>query len=251
MKTIRYESPEQLRTAGLQVGDEVIIPCSWLPSESDFFYPFMAAKWPDRKPRPIVEDAVFEVAATGVYGAQLALVAKDLSRLVDGYDYTCFAHKRTAGWADSDLCFLLNRGVARDILGTEQTLCTGQLPRELQEAILPRTVRQTVKGGVEEKECRFWALSVTEMFGPKPGPLYCDDWLYLEPAAADDGEDVWFPLYRQAARRPRVTHEEEQSWWLRTLLDDECTLGTVVTQKGNLAPHPVGKWAYSFFGFLL
>ena len=48
MKTIRYESPEQLRTAGLQVGDEVIIPCSWLPSESDFFYPFMAREWPDR-----------------------------------------------------------------------------------------------------------------------------------------------------------------------------------------------------------
>lgn len=247
MKTIRYQSPEQLRAAGLKVGDEVIIPFTWQPEENPWLLPPAARGCAPAVVRP----GVFRVAAVGFYGAGLALVGADLSRPAGGPQQVRFALPGDApGWADSNLAGLLNGKDCTGPWADRRQSLTGQLPARLWDAIIPRTIRQNMGGRVEECECRFWALSVTEVFGEENGPLYRDGWLYIKPSAADEGDEQ-FPLFKAPGRRRCTPSGEDGSWWLRTLLDDEGTLGTVVTPKGTLAPRPAGEKAGCLFGFLL
>lgn len=95
------------------------------------------------------------------------------------------------------------------------------LPEELQEIIVPRTIRQLLDGEAVETEDKLWLPSYAEMFGRD------EDW------APADAEEEQFKLYTTEKSRVKECGERGTWWyWLRSPYGSNSTGFCIVNSSG-------------------
>lgn len=171
--------------------------------------------------------AVFQLAATDVYGGHKAFVAKDCI-----LDEAPMNHKWTndGGWVESDM---RNRTMKKLL---------ELLPDELREIIVPRQIRQNIHDKKVGSEDLIWIPSYTEVVGP-------NGW-----GARADVDDVHFPLFDSERARVKQDRAGKETtwWWLRSPNTGGATYFYSITASGssnyaNSANYSCGV----AFGFLI
>ena len=169
---------------------------------------------------------VFQLAATDVYGGHKAFVVKDcvLDEAPMNHEWT-----NDGGWADSDM----RTRTMKKLLEL--------LPDDLREIIVPRVIRQEIRGKSFESEDLIWVPSYTEVVGP-------DGW-----GARADVDDVHFPLFNSERARVKQdrSHSETLWWWLRSPNAGSATNFYRITTSGSSNNNYANASYGVAFGFLI
>lgn len=123
-------------------------------------------------------------------------------------------------WKESDTRKWCNTNLVQD------------LPEDLVSIIMPRTIRQTVKGVELVTTDLLWLHSVTEFFGKKP-------W-----ADGDDPTEEQLPIYKTERNRVKMWNEQTWPHYTRSACADIATHFCLVDTDGtNSDAYANDSWA--------
>ena len=134
------------------------------------------------------------------------------------------------GWKDSAMRKWLNE----DVLP--------RLPKELQEMIVPRTIRQTIDGEEVQTQDKLWVPSFTEMFGADAAA----EW-----APCNLGDEQFELFDSERSRVKEVPGKGTWWYWLRSPLASDSAYFCVMNSNGGANCDSASAARGVAFGFCL